>query len=569
MKRFVFPQWVSAAVILAAISISATAHAAPILEGYYTFSNSGNLGEDFSGNGNNLTATAGVSAVTGGPAFNGTNGSSATSPAAAFNGSTGLLTTTSGNVPSGFPTGNGTYTITAWVNTGTSSDGFGSNGGIIGWGNYNNDRQVNAFRLNGGGQGFQNYWWNDDLVNGSATTVDSTWHMLAATYDGTTRSLYEDGVLVSSDLPLTSPNAGSNPGPANVGTANFAIGRTFGNEFFQGDMADVAVYSGALTQTQLAGIFDGKLNAFLQAVPEPSSIAALCGLGAMGLFFFARRRKGGPASAPGSIVSESTGAQPSHLKPSGDRSVWINFKLLSFVAALGLALEVSTAQGALVHEYSFNGNANDSIGGANGTLSGGATISGGQLNTTGPHGDGVSLPAAATNGISGDFTIEQWFTRADTVNNYASLFTISTDQSHFLIANPERPGNGVPGNDLSIDFDNGSGEVHLYTNGSQAAGSEHMIAITYNATTQTASLYLDGNLVPNVAGSQGTLNIGAFNLSTINGNNTNTGINDFSPYGDPSFNGSTDEFRIYNDAQSAGQILADFQQGPNLPVLAH
>jgi hypothetical protein len=532
MKRFVFSQWVSAAVILAAVSISTTARAAPILEGYYTFSNSGDLGEDFSGHSNNLTTFGGVSAITGGPAFNGTNASSATSPAAAFNGSTGLLTTTSGNVPSGFPTGNGTYTITAWVNTSTSSNMFGSNGGIIGWGNYGSNGQVDAFRLNNGTQGFQNYWWAADLINTTAATVDSTWHMLAVTYDGTTRTLYDDGVAVMSDT----------PGTPNVGTANFAIGRTYnqGNqEFFQGDLADIAVYSGALSQTQLAGIFDGKLNAFLQAVPEPSAVVALVGLGAMGLIVVVRCRK---------------------------RTLKGNRALLAALVFAALAMQVSTADAALVHEYSFNGNVNDSIGGANGTLSGGATISGGQLNTTGLHGDGVSLPATATNGISGDFTIEQWFTRADTVNNYASLFTISTDQSHFLITNPERPGNGVPGNDLSIDFDNGSGEVHLYANGSQAAGSEHMIAITYNATTQTASLYLDGNLVPNVAGtSQGTLNIGAFDLATINGNNGNTGVNDFSPYGDPSFNGSTDEFRIYNDTQSAGQILADFQQGPNVP----
>jgi hypothetical protein len=240
-------------------------------------------------------------------------------------------------------------------------------------------------------------------------------------------------------------------------------------------------------------------------------------------------------------------------------------------AAWGLAVVIgltAPARADFIHRYSFNnGTANDSVGTADGTLSGGATISNGQLVTTGPHGQGAALPAAATSGVTGDFAIEQWFTRADTNANYSQLFSFATDTGHFLLVNPERPGNGVPGNDLAVDFNSGSGEVHLYTNGAPGAGTQHMIAITYSAGTQTASLYYDGALVPDVAGSsQGTLNIGAFNLQDISGTtdpNPNRGINDFSPFTDPSFNGSTNEFRLFNNAQTTSQVAADFLAGPD------
>ncbi len=284
MHRPLFSQFAALMVLALALASGNSAPAAPILEGLYTFSNPSNLGLDSSGNHNNLLNNGGVASSGGnGPAFNGTNNSSPTSPAATFNGTGGILTTSTGNVPGSFPTGGSTYTVTAWVNTTTNLDAGGSNEGMIGWGNYGNGNEVNAFRLNGGSNaGFQNYWWANDLINGTATTVDGTWHMLAATYDGTTRTLFYDGTAVQTD----------NPGTPSVGSGNFAIGRTCCSEFFQGNMADVAVYNGALTQTQIDGIFLGHLNYQLQPVPEPAS-CLLAGLGAVGLYVAVRRRRRG------------------------------------------------------------------------------------------------------------------------------------------------------------------------------------------------------------------------------------------------------------------------------------
>ena len=132
------------------------------------------------------------------------------------------------------PLGNSAYTIEAWV----KPNAMGVYG-IIGWGNYGTGNQVNALRLTA--TGIVNYWWGPDLT---VTTPDLSghWHHVAATFDGTTRTIYLDGVAVGSDTPggHTVPNAN-----------NLRIGSTNNGEYFPGRIDEVRVYSTALTPAQL------------------------------------------------------------------------------------------------------------------------------------------------------------------------------------------------------------------------------------------------------------------------------------------------------------------------------
>ncbi len=102
--------------------------------------------------------------------------------------------------------------------------------------------------------------------------------------------------------------------------------------------------------------------------------------------------------------------------------------------------------GGLLHRYDFTGNANDSVGTANGTLEGSATISGGALNTTAVAGslsggvpqNGVLLPAGAVAGITGPFTIESWF-KANSAGGYCTLFSFSgNNTASYVLATPAR-----------------------------------------------------------------------------------------------------------------------------------
>jgi hypothetical protein len=137
------------------------------------------------------------------------------------------------------PVGNSTYTIEAWIKP-TSMGVYG----IVGWGTYGTTNQVNALRLSP--TGIINYWWGADLVV-NTPDLSGQWHHVAATFDGTTRTIYLDGVAKGSDTPgaHTVPNANN----LRIGSTNSANG---GNgEYFPGSIDEVRIYNVGLTQAQV------------------------------------------------------------------------------------------------------------------------------------------------------------------------------------------------------------------------------------------------------------------------------------------------------------------------------
>ena len=66
---------------------------------------------------------------------------------------------------------------------------------------------------------------------------------MAATFDGTVRSIYLDGALLGSDFPGLGHT---------VDHANLALGRTASGEYFNGSLAEVSVWNAALDATTLA-----------------------------------------------------------------------------------------------------------------------------------------------------------------------------------------------------------------------------------------------------------------------------------------------------------------------------
>jgi hypothetical protein len=215
-------------IIATFLFLAASAHAALI--GYWNFDNAGSLGADASGNGNALVANGGATPTASGRFGGGLS----------LNGSSGFLS--KATAVTGLPTGNSSYTISAWFKPTATGDR-----GIIGWGNYGAARQVCALRLLGTNQ-FRHYWWAADL-DGTASTnySDGQWHHVVAVYNGTTRAIWYDGALIVQDSPGL--NASS--------SGNFAIGRTNNAEYFQGTLDDVAVWNNALTNAQIQALAAG------------------------------------------------------------------------------------------------------------------------------------------------------------------------------------------------------------------------------------------------------------------------------------------------------------------------
>lgn len=226
---------------------------------------------------------------------------------------------------------------------------------------------------------------------------------------------------------------------------------------------------------------------------------------------------------------------------------------------------VFTARPLLLHRYSFTGSVNNVVldrvfsGGSNANLIGGAAIKTPAtvekpfcgLFTSGGAAQGAKLSASAFRQLSGSFTVEQWFTRTDAAADYQTLFSFSKDQLHYLVAHPARGDNGQ----LSVDFSSGLGETSLNAP-APPPGVQTLLTVTYDAVTDQATLYLDGVQAMSLFIPEG------FSLSKI-ASEADSGINGVSPFKDPSLNGSTSEFRLYQGALTPTQIWQQFQHGPD------
>jgi hypothetical protein len=180
--------------------------------------------------------------------------------------------------PGLLPTLSSSYSITAWINPGLISP---SAYGIIGWGNYFNQDQTNAFRTDSNG-GIVNYSWSDDNVYDPPgfNVYDGQWHFVAVTFDNTSgnRYLYIDPVTSGLVPHLDTPNNTPFNDHLNVGAANFAIGKTCDCDLlYTGEMSQVEVFNTALTSSQIDAL----------ASPEPGTL--VLAIPAIGLMWLRRR----------------------------------------------------------------------------------------------------------------------------------------------------------------------------------------------------------------------------------------------------------------------------------------
>ena len=223
-----------------------------------------------------------------------------------------------------------------------------------------------------------------------------------------------------------------------------------------------------------------------------------------------------------------------------------------------------TAQAQLLHRYDFN-SVNDTVGTANGTLEGSASLSsgalysgGGFINGTlsgGVPSNGFMLPATAVAGITNAFTIDCWFL-ANYGGGYSTLFSFSDGTTgNYVLATPAR-GNYPYASGVAVIGGGGNGSEQQALGQYHDDGALHEMVITYDGTT--LSYYLDGGLAtfPGQSVSP-TLTDAGVNLSTM----TDIGIAGGSPWGDNSINGYSYDFRLYGQALTSAQVAAVYALG--------
>ena len=230
----------------------------------------------------------------------------------------------------------------------------------------------------------------------------------------------------------------------------------------------------------------------------------------------------------------------------------------------GTRIITVTGNGApvLAHRWSFN-DGTDSVGGANATLVGSASYSGGKLQIPGGAArvNGATVNITNTLATNPSITIEGWFTMT-TLQNWSKVWMFGTPNGGtqpglaYVDFTPRRgDGTSVP----SISFDSVlATEVNTSGGANPAimlAGVEYHAAAVYNATSNLMYLYINGSLADSAS-------MGGANITQLSATEAWFGAAVY--WGDPNLNGAINELRIWNGPLTAAQVTTDYQLGPNV-----
>jgi hypothetical protein len=241
-----------------------------------------------------------------------------------------------------------------------------------------------------------------------------------------------------------------------------------------------------------------------------------------------------------------------------------------------MLLAGASADGGLVHRYSFTGNPNDSIGSAHGTLinnNGNANYSGSSLqmgNSQLPNSNSTSinyvdLPNGIISSLGTAMTLEAWVTwYGPSSSSWQRIFDFGTsdagenqssggNNSTYFFLTP-RSGSGTYrfGHRRGVELD-GPVEYTIDGTGPLPVDQEVHVAIVWDETSGQVRMILNGQQV-----ASGPLQYTLAQLPDINN------WLGRSQWGDPGFHGSYNEFRIYNIALSNEMLLGNYQAGPDV-----
>ena len=187
-----------------------------------SYSGTGETWNDLSGNNNDVSLQndGSIDFDSGGKFFN--------------TGNDGYFTKSNGN---NIPVGNSNYTLAVYVN----QPQWGSSNGFISIGGFGSSYKSNALRTKGGSYAFRHYWWANDLDPISNQVSLNNWLFIVAKFDGTTRSVWVNGILAGQDTPTGH----------NVLNSDIQVSKTYGNEYQKGKIRAALIYDRALSEQEI------------------------------------------------------------------------------------------------------------------------------------------------------------------------------------------------------------------------------------------------------------------------------------------------------------------------------
>jgi hypothetical protein len=141
-----------------------------------------------------------------------------------------------------FPIGNTSYSYFIIANFTSLGTGSGTSiwAGVLGGGGFTPSTSI-AFRTNGAGGGFYEYWYANDIFSSTTYATNQIVAIESFYTSGGQRSLIQNFSVTTTNTPST---------PRNQSAGNNVIGRTFSNEYMMGYIHEVIVYNSALGTTE-------------------------------------------------------------------------------------------------------------------------------------------------------------------------------------------------------------------------------------------------------------------------------------------------------------------------------
>jgi Concanavalin A-like lectin/glucanases superfamily len=412
--------------------------------------------------------------------------------------------------------------------------------------------------------------YNHELVVVGSGTLDNLGPIhVACVWDppNSFMGLYTNGVLVASRNDLNFPLS-------SISNVYSWIGRSLysSDSPLNGTIDEFRIYNSALSPVEIAGSFasgpdtvgndPGALAALRISFKTPlvkgsgtqaqvsadfDKVKGVLLSGASGVIFKSLKTNIATIDTNGVITAVGVGSTTISASYGG--------KLASQL------VNISSGQPAVLrHRYSFAADGADSVGSATGTLQNGATVTGGALALDGTGGY-VELPANLFTNYD-SVTFEAWVTDNgskgwariwDFGNSTGGAGQQGGGTKYMFLSLPS--GNGNLRGAYTITGGGSGEQIVEWLGGRPAVGQKVHVAWTTDASFRTGKLYVDGRLV------------GINTNLTLTPRDLGPTVNNWlgrSQFNDPAFNGTIDEFRIYDGPLSPLQITLEAAAGPDV-----
>jgi hypothetical protein len=457
------------------------------------------------------------------------------------------------------------FTIEAWVYPNVQNASYQT---VVAKGSAVNDDDTYYLGVVNGGASFWTKTSGSMIQLAGGSVPPNQWTHLAVTFDGSTKSLYVNGILVGTQGGLGPLTYDPQVIPVTIGADWVAQTPAY---LFNGLLDEVSLFNRPLSANEINGLYIASVAGKCATRPvftsSPQFADATQGTGytqqvatVLGTLPISFSLSAGslPAgltiSSSGQVSGVPTTASSNTFAVLATDAAGLSTELICGLRVLPVVVPVAVMPPGLVSWWRAENNALDAVGTNHGTLSNGVSFAAGEVgqaflfNNTNQDVKvfaSPSLNVGAGNGLS----IEMWIKPTDLVNPrpLAEWNDGSTYGAHFWINASGGPGSLY----ANVRDTNLTDHIFYSAGGLLSSNAWQHVALTYDRTSGAAQMFLNGAVVASV-------NLGLFV--------PRTGVDLHLGYrptpGTYSYQGLLDEPALYNRVLTATEVAALYNAGP-------